>query len=146
MSSFCKEEASPGWSANRNTGRCKKEMSPNCPANVALILTALLDGLAQSRTLLLHLDYRELSFQFVPFVMGQSTCYPMYSRTISTENTVSQIKQYQESKDVFKPAEKTPLWDIFLNHVFPPFCLFLFLRQGYYFVALAGWELTMVSN
>lgn len=123
-------------------------MSPNCPANVALILTPLLDGLAQSRMRLLHLDNREFSFQFVPFVMGQSTCYPMCSRMGSTEpkNTVSQIKQYQKSKDVFKPPEKTSLWDIFLNHVFPPFCLFLFLRQGYYFVALAGWELTMVSN
>lgn len=72
-------------------GVAKKEMSLNCPANVALIPTPLLDGLARSRMLLLHLDNRGFSFQFVPFVMGQSICYPMCSRTGSTEpkNTIS---------------------------------------------------------
>lgn len=112
----------------------KKEMSPNCPANVALIPTPLLDGLARSRMLLLHLDNRGFSFQFVPFVMGQSICYPMCSRTGSTEpkNTISQIKQYQESKDIFKLLEKTFFAGYFSQSFFlPPFCLFLFLRQGY---------------
>lgn len=96
----------------------KKEMSPNCPANVALIPTPLLDGLARSRMLLLHLDNRGFSFQFVPFVMGQSMC----SRTGSTEpkNTISQIKQYQESKDIFKPPEKTFFAGYFSQSFFCP--------------------------
>lgn len=124
-------------------GIAKKEMSPNCPANVALIPTPLLDGLARSRMFLLHLDNRGFSFQFVPFVMGQSICYPMCSRTGLTEpkNTISQIKQYQESKDIFKPPEKTFFAGYFSQScflVFAPF-FFVFVFETGVLLCSSGW-------